>query len=195
MQSRSGLTRRTYLRLTGLATLMTGLAGCSEGGDDGGGGDGGEDGDGGDGDGGDGDDGGDGTLSREDYPAVDEWLTETEVGGEAPNYDGTIMDQRETDTIQIDVGAGDTGIAFEPAAVAVSPGTTVQWEWTGDGGAHNVVAEPDNQIGESDYEFSSGDPVDEEGETYEQTLDDSGIALYHCVPHLSVGMKGAVVVE
>lgn len=174
MQPHPGVTRRTYLRLTGLATLTTGLAGCSGGGDD--------------------DGGSDEALSGEDYPAVDEWLTETEVGGEAPNYDGTIVNQREADTIQVEVGAGENGIAFEPAAVAVSAGTTVRWEWTGEGGAHNVTARPDDQIGESDYEFSSGDPVDEEGETYEQTLDDSGIALYHCEPHLSVGMKGAVVV-
>lgn len=175
MQSRSGVTRRTYLRLAGLTTLITGLAGCSEGGDT--------------------DDGSDETLSGEDYPEVDEWLTEMEVGGEAPNYDGAIVDQREEDTIRIDVGAGDDGLQFEPAAVAVSAGTTVRWEWTGEGGAHNVVADPDGQIGESDHEFSSGDPVDEEGETYEQMLDDSGTALYHCEPHLSVGMKGAVVVE
>lgn len=173
MRSRSGVTRRTYL-LAGLATLTTGLAGCS---------------------GGEGDGGGDETLSGEDYPEVDEWLTETEVGGEAPNYDGTIVDQREEDTVQVEVGAGDEGLAFEPAAVAVSTGTTVRWEWTGEGGAHNVTADPDNQIGESEYEFSSGDPVDEESETYEQTFDDSGTALYHCEPHLSVGMKGAVVVE
>lgn len=175
MESRSGLTRRTYLQLTGLATLMTGIAGCI----DSGGGDG----------------GGDETLSGEDYPAVNEWLTETEAGGEAPNYDGTIIDQREEDTVLVEVGTGDAGTEFEPAAVAVSPGTTVRWEWTGEGGAHNVTAEPDHQIDETDYEFSSGDPVDEEGETYEQTLDDSGIALYHCDPHLSGGMKGAVVVE
>lgn len=173
MESRLEVTRRTYLWLAGLVPLTAGLAGCSEGGDDGGGEE----------------------LSGEDYPEVDEWLTETEVGGEAPNYDGTIVNQREQDTVQVDVGAGEDGIAFEPAAVSVSTGTTVRWEWTGEGGAHNVVADPDGQIGESEYEFSSGDPVDGEGETYEETLDDAGIALYHCEPHLSVGMKGAVVVE
>lgn len=149
-----------------------------------------------DGNGGDNGDGGEAEeLSGEDYPAVDEWLTETEVGGEAPNYDGSIDDRREEDPVTVDVGTGDAGTEFDPPAVAVSPGTTVRWEWTGEGGAHNVEAEPDDQIGESDYEFSSGDPVDEEDETYEQTLDEAGIALYHCEPHLSVGMKGAVVVE
>lgn len=135
------------------------------------------------------------TLSGDDFPVVDEWLTETETGGEASNYDGSVVDQREEKAIYIDVGTGNNGTEFTPVAVAVTPGTTVRWEWTGDGGAHNVMAEPDHQIGESDYEFSSGDPMDEENEIYEQTLDDPGIALYHCDPHLSVGMKGAIIVE
>lgn len=140
--------------------------------------------------------GGDGaaTLSGQEYPAVDEWLTETEVGAAAPNYDGSIVDRRGQDTVLVDVGAGASGWEFEPAAVAVSPGTTVHWEWTGDGGEHNVEAEPEDQIGESDYEFSSGEPVDEEGETYERSFDESGIALYHCEPHLPDGMKGAIVI-
>lgn len=173
MQSDSRLTRRRYLQAAGAAAVASGLAGCS----------------------GDGGDGGDEPLSGEDYPAVEEWLTETEVGAAAPNYDGTIVNRRGQDTVDVGVGTGDTGIEFGPAAVAVSPGTTIRWEWTGNGGEHNVEAEPEDQIGESDYEFSSGDPVDAEGETFERTLDEAGIALYHCEPHLAVGMKGAVVVE
>ena len=87
------------------------------------------------------------------------------------------------------------GIAYGPSAVAVSSGTEVLWEWTGEGGAHNVEAEPDEQIGESDYEFSSGDPVDGADNEYSYTFDESGIALYHCEPHLSLGMKGSIVVD
>ncbi|MEF8781057.1 MAG: halocyanin domain-containing protein [Haloferacaceae archaeon] len=170
MESDPRLTRRSYLQATGAAAVATGLAGCSG-------------------------DGSDETLSGEDYPAVEEWLTETEVGAAAPNYDGTIVDHRGQDTVDVGVGTGDTGIEFGPVAVAVSPGTTIRWEWTGKGGEHNVEAEPEDQIGESDYEFSSGDPVNAEGETFEQTLEEAGIALYHCEPHLAVGMKGAIVVE
>ncbi|MDZ7731481.1 MAG: halocyanin domain-containing protein [Natrialbaceae archaeon] len=142
-----------------------------------------------------GEENGEETLPGEDYPAVDEWLTETEIGAAAPNYDGDIVDWREEDDIVVEVGAGDTGTEFDPPAIAVSSGTTVTWEWTGQGGAHNVEAEPDDQIGESDFEFSSGEPVIEEGTTFEQSFDEAGIALYHCEPHLSVGMKGAVAVE
>jgi halocyanin-like protein len=170
MVSRASPTRRTYLRLTGAAVVTAALAGC-------------------------GGDGGAETLSGADYPPVDEWLTETAVGAAAPNYDGTVLDRRDEDAVGVDVGTGDTGTEFDPVAVAVSVGTTVRWEWTGEGGEHNVEAEPDDQIGESDYEFSSGEPVDETGTVYERTLEESGVALYHCEPHLSVGMKGAVVVE
>ena len=168
--SRPGSTRRTYVRLTGLAALTTRLAGCASNG----GGYGAE------------------TLRGEDYPAVDEWLTETGVGVAAPNYDGSMLDRRDQDTVAVEVGAGDNGTVFDPAA-AVSAGATTRWEWTGQGGAHNAEAEPEEQIEKSDYEFPSGDPQSGSDVTFEQTVDRAGVALYHCHPHLSVGMKGAVV--
>jgi halocyanin-like protein len=216
----SGTDRRTFLASTSALTVGTlvGLTGCAGNGDDGGDGNGddGGDGNGDDGENGNGDDGGDGNgddgenggdddgngedddrqLSGDDYPAVDEWLTETEIGGADDSYDGEIVDERGADSVSVDVGSEGNGgaFAFGPSAVAVSPGTTVVWEWTGNGGLHNVEAEPEDQLGESDYEFGSGDPVSEAGTTFEFTFDESGIALYHCEPHLAVGMKGAVVV-
>jgi halocyanin-like protein len=135
-------------------------------------------------------------ISVSDYPAVEEWLTETAVVGADDTYDGTIVDRRGRNRVEVGVGTEGNGgdFAFGPSAVAVSPGTTVRWVWTGLGGAHNVEAEPEDQIGESDYELSSGEAVVSEGTTFERTLGDPGIALYHCEPHLSLGMKGAVVV-
>lgn len=137
-----------------------------------------------------------GAVSIEDYPSVEQWLTSTEVGGADSTFDGTIADRRGQDVITVDVGAeGNQGYyAFEPSAVAVSRGTTVEWVWTGRGQAHNVVADPDTQIGESDYAFRSGDPVAEEDTTYAQDMGQTGVALYHCEPHLALGMKGAIVV-
>ncbi|WP_336136132.1 halocyanin domain-containing protein [Natronomonas amylolytica] len=170
--------RRTVLK--SIATLsavgVAGLAGCT--GDDGNGNGNGAD-----------------TIPGSDYPAVDEWMTETDVGDAANNYDGEIMDLREESDVSIDVGAGDDGLAYGPSAVAVSSGTEVLWEWTGEGGAHNIEAEPDDQIGESDYEFSSGEAVDGADNEYSHTFDESGIALYHCEPHLSLGMKGSIVID
>lgn len=180
-----GPERRRVLRTVGMLSTagIVGLAGCNGDGDGGGNGD-------GNGDGAD-------TIPGSDYPAVDDWMTETEVGDSDDRYDGDIQDQREESEVTIDVGAegNGNGYAFGPSAVAVSSGTEVLWEWTGEGGTHNVVAAPDDQLGESDYEFSSGDPVSEAGTEYTFTFDESGIALYHCEPHLSLGMKGSIVVD
>jgi halocyanin-like protein len=186
---REGLARRTVLSLGALA-VGGGLAGCTADSD------GDSDGDGGGDDGGDNGDSSDGGVSVEDYPAVDEWLTETEIGAADGNYDGTIADQRGQDDVTVAVGAegNDGNFAYDPPAVAVSTGTEVAWEWTGEGNPHNVEALPEEQIGESDYEFSSGEAEGGSGVKYRRTLDDPGIVLYHCEPHLSLGMKGAIVV-
>jgi len=110
---------------------------------------------------------------------VEEYLSD------APNYDG-VEDMTGMDEVSVEVGAGN-GLAFGPAAIRVGPGTTVIWEWTGQGGAHNVVAE--------DETFDSGETVSEQGTTFEYTFEESGSTRYFCSPHKGVGMKGAVVVE
>ena len=102
------------------------------------------------------------------------------------NYEGT-YDYRGQDEVTVAVGAGG-GLQFDPAAILVDPGTTVVWEWTGQGGDHNVVTEGDG--------FAS-ELVGAEGHTFEHTFDDaeSGATfLYYCDPHRAVGMKGAVAV-
>lgn len=196
-----GPTRRGLLATTALAVTagVTTLAGCS--------------------------DDSEPTLLGEEFPAVDEWLTETQVGGADDSYDGTLLDARDREAVEVDVGAEGNGgtFAFAPSAVAVSPGTTVRWVWVDDREGHSVVADPDRQLGESDYEFESGGPVAEEGNEYEGSLDDPGVALYHCSgiaqthwerrgrrlgtggrgqgdpalhlePHRKLGMKGGVAV-
>ncbi|WP_235028073.1 halocyanin domain-containing protein, partial [Halorubrum sp. JWXQ-INN 858] len=78
-------------------------------------------------------------------------------------------------------------LAFDPPAVRVDAGTTVVWEWTGAGGAHNVESDDGSAT-----EFSSGEAVDADGETFEVTFEDPGVQLYACTPHVGVGMLGAV---
>ncbi|MFQ3319330.1 MAG: halocyanin-like protein [Natronomonas sp.] len=110
--------------------------------------------------------------------------------GDANLYEeGSAQDLRDQSEVTVSVGAGD-GLAFDPPAIWISPGTTVTWEWTGEGGSHNVVAE------EGPAGIDSGDPIGEEGHTYsyEFTEEDAGITNYKCEPHVSQGMKGGVAV-
>jgi halocyanin-like protein len=100
-----------------------------------------------------------------------------------------VTDARGQDSVTIEVGAGD-GLAFGPAAVWVSPGTTITWEWTGEGGSHNVVPN------EGPAGFEHQEQVGESGHTYEYevTEEDAGITTYFCQPHETSGMKGGVAV-
>jgi halocyanin-like protein len=110
--------------------------------------------------------------------------------GDAQLYDGTITDYTGQNEVTIDVGAGDVGFAFDPAAVRIDAGTTVIWEWTGQGGQHNVVS-----VESSESEFSSGNAVSEEGTTFEQSFENTGIQLYQCTPHQANGMLGGIDVQ
>jgi halocyanin-like protein len=115
---------------------------------------------------------------------------EIDYGGwfdDVGNYDGT-TDATGQGEVTVSVGAEGNGgaFAFDPPAIQVDPGTTVVFEWTGEGGQHNVVSE------EGD-DFQS-DLVAEAGFTFEHTFEEEGITTYYCEPHLSLGMKGAVAV-
>lgn len=166
------ISRRTVLTATG-AIATVGLAGCT-------GGSGGSDGGGSGGDEG-GEEATDSPTEGSSSPDFDGWFDNVD------NYDG-VVDRTGTSEVTVAVGAEGNGgnFAFEPAAVRVSTGTTVVWEWTGKGSSHNVVAE--------DGAFES-ELTDEEGFTFEQTFESAGMIKYACTPHKSVGMKGAVVVE
>lgn len=105
---------------------------------------------------------------------------------------GSYTDARGQDEVTISVGAGSNGLAFDPTLVWVDEGTTITWEWTGAGGAHNVQTVD----GGGPASLDSGDPVGEEGATYEYetSSEDAGITHYHCVPHTAVGMHGGIAV-
>jgi halocyanin-like protein len=190
MTENTRLDRRRFVQATGAAgvTLLAGCSGGSgssggDGGDAGGGGDGGDSG------GGDGSDsGGGGNSGSGNSGGSVEYLSEEpDYGGwleDANGYDETV-DATGSDEVTVEVGAGD-GLSFGPAAVAVSAGTTVVWEWTGEGGGHNVAAES----GAFESETSQ-----EAGFTFEYTFEETGIHKYVCTPHEAVGMKGAVVVR
>lgn len=165
------LDRRKFLAGIGATAATVGLAGCSGGGGGDGGSDGGSDGDGGS------------AISDEAQTRVEEYVT-------SENFEGDIVDATRQDSVTVEVGAEGNGgaFAFDPPAVAVSTGTAVVWEWTGEGGQHNVVSE-----GDSDFDIDSGDPATE-SDPFEQTFDEAGVGLYVCEPHASLNMNGAVVV-
>ncbi|WP_335999304.1 halocyanin domain-containing protein [Halorientalis halophila] len=119
-----------------------------------------------------------GTATAQEGSDFDGWMSN------AMNYDGEVVDETGQDSVTITVGAGN-GVSFGPAAVQVDPGTTITWEWSGSGGAHNVV--------EQDGAFRSGDTVSEQGTTFEQTFEEEGVVKYYCEPH-DPGMRGVVVV-
>jgi halocyanin-like protein len=111
--------------------------------------------------------------------------TDTESGGGTAGCDGWLSNVGNYDG---GVGASGNGgnFAFDPAAVRVSTGTTVVWEWTGQGAQHNVAADGGG--------FESGMSA-EEGYTFEHTFSEAGTYEYVCTPHRTLGMKGVVVVE
>ena len=125
-----------------------------------------------------------GSATAQEGPDYGGWFSN--VG----NFDGTTVDRRGEDSIEITVGAEGNGgaFAFGPPAVMVNPGTEVVWRWNGKGGVHNVISEGDGPL-------DSGDPVDAAGTEYAHTFEETGTFKYYCVPHESLGMKGAVVVR
>jgi halocyanin-like protein len=127
-----------------------------------------------------------GTAAATATPAAaqasfDGWMSD--VG----NY-SEVADATGQDEVTITVGSQANGgnFGFDPAAVQVDPGTTIVWEWNGEGGQHNVVAE---EGGEFESELTA-----EAGFTFEQTPESEGVIKYFCQPHRALGMKGVVVV-
>ncbi|MFC7166661.1 halocyanin domain-containing protein [Halospeciosus flavus] len=149
------LDRRAVLKATGATLLAGALAGCTGGNADSGG-------------------GGSGGSGGDDEPF--------DYVSDANGYDGSPTDATGKSAVTVDVGSNN-GYAFGPAALKISPGTTVTWKWTGQGGSHNVVAE--------DGSFESSYSA-EAGYTFEHTFESVGVYDYYCAPHESMGMKGVV---
>jgi halocyanin-like protein len=118
-------------------------------------------------------------VQRDPSAVADEFLADVS------NYDG-IDDHRGEEAVTVEVGAGEDGLLFGPAAVRVDPGTTITWEWTGEGGGHNVNAQEGADV--------TSDTTDASGHTFEHTFDAEGVGKYQYDPHVRVGMKGVVVV-
>lgn len=117
------------------------------------------------------------------------YLSDTE------NFEGETADATGMSEVTIDVGAGTSGLLFDPPAVVIDPGTTVRWNWTGNGGAHNVYHD-DTLSSVEEQLFYSGEPANDSGVLYEFTFESSntGVYPYVCQPHRSLNMNGVIVV-
>jgi halocyanin-like protein len=158
---------RRRVLMAGGAALTIAIAGCSGGGDDGGNGEenGGDDGNGGN---------GGGVPS-----AVEDHLSD------ANGYDGSVADMTGEDSVTVENGVGEPDYAFEPAAIRVDAGTEVTWEWVDD--VQHSVTHNDETF---NSEIQGGADT-----TFSYTFEETGNHLYHCIPHRSLGQKGAVIVE
>lgn len=125
-------------------------------------------------------------AAQEDGGATEapEW---PEFVTEANEYSsGETEDLRGQEEATVQVGAG-SGLAFSPPAIWIDAGTNVIWEWTGEGGSHNVS-------GQEGEEYTS-ETVGEAGFTFEHTFETEGqINTYQCDPHAGQGMHGGVAV-
>ena len=136
--------------------------------------------------------GAEGADTTSQYPEyTDVPSSVTEFLSNTSNFDGTGIDRTDAEEVSVTVGAKGNGNywAFGPAVVAISPGTTVVWQWNAKGGAHNVVSVDDREP------LDSGAAVPSSNATYEYTFEEPGAYRYVCVPHEINGMKGAVIVE
>ncbi|MFP4633248.1 MAG: halocyanin domain-containing protein [Halobacteriota archaeon] len=177
--------RRDFV-LTTAAVGAAGVTGCLNGGDNG------DD----ENESDNGDDNGD-NGDETDYELVDEepdyagYLDGTEKYEEI----GGTVDWTGESEVTVLNGTGDGGTQFEPPAIAIDVGTNVIWEWTGEGGGHNVVRVDDHESDTGGEWEGDDEIISEEGHTYEFTFEEPGTYIYECVPHRANDMLGTVVVE
>ncbi|WP_049893557.1 plastocyanin/azurin family copper-binding protein [Halogranum rubrum] len=93
-------------------------------------------------------------------------------------------------TQTVAVGPGNS-LVFEPAELAIAPGTTVEFVWESDG--HNVVPEsvPEGASWEGTGPESE---LFDTGHTYTHTFSTLGDYEYVCSPHATAGMVGTITV-
>lgn len=162
--------------------------------------------------------------------AVGAFLNEEAEFKDRPIWDTGVANRTGEETVQVDVGAmvpidlppipeddlpqwldeppQEGPFGYEPRAVEVSPGTTVEWVWTGNSFAfrpgepwpHDVASY--DTAGDHNHEFHS--ELKGTG-TFSHEFSDPGPHLYYCHPHGDFiedndhpnrfGMRGAVIVS
>lgn len=137
--------------------------------------------------------------SEDQEPSIKETPVNDRPLTSAPNYgdwfnnvgnyrERTVVYTQDELEIRVRVGAEGNGgnQAYEYPAIAIPKGAIVIWTWTGEGGAHNVVAVDEN--------FASGEPIESAEATFEVSFERRGTYRYYCETHRTDGMKGAITV-
>ena len=106
------------------------------------------------------------------------------------------QEAQEGDVVEIQMITDGANFYFEPAGVAVEPGTTIRWTLVS--GTHDTTSySADNDRPQRIPEGAEGwsSPIlNEEGATFEVTLTEEGVYDYFCTPHEALGMVGRIVV-
>lgn len=100
------------------------------------------------------------------------------------------------------VSGPDSENRFTPKELTISQGETVTWSF--DSAGHNVSAIPGHsdkvKLPDGAEPFASYDgdkkfDTVDRGDIYEHTFETKGTYQYVCIPHVSLGMVGTIIVE
>jgi plastocyanin len=107
----------------------------------------------------------------------------TVTSGQTSQVDFALTEEDLGNVVEITLTSSFT---FSPATVTISPGTTVRWV-NGASIYHTIT--PD---GHSEWDRAT---MDQAGETFQHTFDNTGSFPYYCEPHRSAGMTGTITVQ
>lgn len=106
-------------------------------------------------------------------------------GGNSTDSFGACTSANATATTSVTVA----DYSYSPACIKVAVGQTVTWTNTGMA-SHTVTSD----VGDPEAFASDAGGLGTNG-TYAHTFNTAGTYGYHCIPHLSLGMVGTVIVE
>ncbi len=84
-----------------------------------------------------------------------------------------------------------SGFTFSPQNITIQVGDTVQWNWSA--GSHTVTSGTDLSDPQAGSIFDS--PLTSINFTVSHTFMQAGTQNYFCRPHVSLGMKGSILIE
>tara|TARA_B100000900_G_scaffold365369_1_gene340586 strand:- start:801 stop:1739 length:939 start_codon:yes stop_codon:yes gene_type:complete len=97
------------------------------------------------------------------------------------------------DNCDVTIGVGESGYVYDQVSVTINVGETVCWKWTDSDMPHNVaeIAEigSNERLAGGVYSGAAAGTVD-----FSYTFTENTTFYYACEPHISMGMKGEVIV-